>query len=142
MIRRRRGQFYQESCAIRGPVGRHRRRYAQDPVNRPMIRHFVEAMGDENPIYLDGRRPGGPAATGIVAPPPMLSTWLMVGLPGTPGRRTGAAGRHSDGPAAGRPERRPGSPAWSPPTMSRSTTVSWCRATTFDDHRHRGRVAA
>lgn len=54
-------------------------RHAQEPVNRAMIRHFVEAMGDENPIYLD---PEAAAATGrdqIVAPPPMLSTWLMVG---------------------------------------------------------------
>jgi len=54
-------------------------RVAQDPVNQPMIRHFVEAMGDENPIYTDAeaaRRTGRP---GVVAPPPMLSTWLMVG---------------------------------------------------------------
>ena len=31
-----------------GPVTR-----APDPVNLPMIRHWVEAMGDENPVYLD-----------------------------------------------------------------------------------------
>ncbi|MGH3578629.1 MAG: hypothetical protein ACRDU0_13880, partial [Mycobacterium sp.] len=24
-----------------------------DPVNQAMIRHWVEAMGDENPIYTD-----------------------------------------------------------------------------------------
>lgn len=54
-------------------------RIAQEPVNRPMIRHFVEAMGDENPVYLDEEAARATGRDGIVAPPPMLSTWLMVG---------------------------------------------------------------
>ncbi|GAB3136994.1 bifunctional MaoC family dehydratase N-terminal/OB-fold nucleic acid binding domain-containing protein [Micromonospora sonneratiae] len=54
-------------------------RHAQEPVNRPMIRHFVEAMGDENPVYLDEEAARATGRDGIVAPPPMLSTWLMVG---------------------------------------------------------------
>ncbi len=54
-------------------------RHAQEPVNRPMIRHFVEAMGDANPVYLDDEAAIASGRTGIVAPPPMLSTWLMVG---------------------------------------------------------------
>jgi uncharacterized protein len=54
-------------------------RIAQEPVNRPMIRHFVEAMGDENPVYLDEDAARATGRDGIVAPPPMLSTWLMVG---------------------------------------------------------------
>jgi acyl dehydratase len=54
-------------------------RVAQEPVNRPMIRHFVEAMGDENPIYLDEDAARATGRDSIVAPPPMLSTWLMVG---------------------------------------------------------------
>lgn len=54
-------------------------RIAQDPVNQPMIRHFVEAMGDENPIYLDAEAARRTGRAGVVAPPPMLSTWLMVG---------------------------------------------------------------
>ena len=54
-------------------------RHAQEPVNRPMIRHFVEAMGDENPIYLDEDAARASGRDGIVAPPPMLSSWLMVG---------------------------------------------------------------
>ena len=30
-----------------------RRRVGQDEVNQAMIRHFVEAVGDENPVYTD-----------------------------------------------------------------------------------------
>jgi uncharacterized protein len=54
-------------------------RRAQEPVNRPMIRHFVEAMGDENPVYLDDEAARYTGREGIVAPPTMLSTWLMIG---------------------------------------------------------------
>lgn len=54
-------------------------RYAQDAVNQAMIRHFVEAMGDENPIYVDEAAARQTGREGVVAPPPMLSTWLMVG---------------------------------------------------------------
>ena len=53
---------------------------APDPVNLPMIRHWVEAMGDFNPVYVDeeaARRFGFP---GIVAPPTMLQAWIMRGL--------------------------------------------------------------
>ena len=53
---------------------------APDPVNLPMIRHWVEAMDDFNPVYVDdeaARRFGFP---GIVAPPTMLQAWIMRGL--------------------------------------------------------------
>jgi len=53
---------------------------APDPVNVPMIRHWVEAMGDDNPVYLDdaaAREAGFPS---IVAPPSMLQAWIMRGL--------------------------------------------------------------
>jgi uncharacterized protein len=53
---------------------------APDEVNLPMIRHWVEAMGDRNPVYLDedaAREAGFP---GIVAPPTMLQAWIMRGL--------------------------------------------------------------
>jgi uncharacterized OB-fold protein/acyl dehydratase len=66
-------------------------RHAQEPVNRPMIRHFVEAMGDENPIYLDEAAAVATGREGIVAPPPMLSTWLMVGYRAHQAARSGAA---------------------------------------------------
>ncbi|WP_442817722.1 OB-fold domain-containing protein [Streptomyces sp. NBC_01591] len=45
----------------------------KDPVNEPMIRHWCEAMGDDNPAYT------GPEA---VAPPTMLQAWTMGGLSG------------------------------------------------------------
>ncbi|WP_049556721.1 bifunctional MaoC family dehydratase N-terminal/OB-fold nucleic acid binding domain-containing protein [Nonomuraea sp. SBT364] len=40
---------------------------AADPVNVPMIRHWLSAMGDANPVYLD---------TGV-APPAMAQVWTM-----------------------------------------------------------------
>ena len=52
----------------------------QDPVNQPMIRHWVEAMGDYNPVYVDddaARQAGFP---GVIAPPTMLQAWIMRGL--------------------------------------------------------------
>ncbi|WP_017537225.1 OB-fold domain-containing protein [Nocardiopsis halophila] len=42
---------------------------APDPVNAPMVRHWLEAMGDANPLYL---REG-------LAPPAMLQVWTMPG---------------------------------------------------------------
>jgi acyl dehydratase len=56
---------------------------AVDPVNRPMIRRYVEAMGDANSIYIDdaaARRAGRP---GVVAPPAMLPVWTMAGYRAT-----------------------------------------------------------
>lgn len=50
--------------------GESARRLAADPVNRPMIRHWVEAMGDTNPAYEH------------VAPPAMVQVWTMYGLRG------------------------------------------------------------
>ncbi len=66
-------------------------RYAQDAVNQAMIRHFVEAMGDENPIYVDGQAARATGRDGVVAPPPMLSTWLMVGYKAHTAAAAGAA---------------------------------------------------
>jgi uncharacterized protein len=54
-------------------------RHAPDPVNQPMIRHFVEAMGDSNPVYVDDEAARAAGRDGVVAPAPMLSTWLMLG---------------------------------------------------------------
>jgi uncharacterized OB-fold protein len=43
---------------------------AVDPVNVPMIRHWLDAIGDANPAYLDQG----------VAPPAMIQVWTMQGL--------------------------------------------------------------
>ena len=53
---------------------------ADDPVNVPMIRHWVEAMGDTNPIYLDEEAAAASGREGVVAPAVMLQVWPMKGL--------------------------------------------------------------
>ncbi len=53
---------------------------APDPVNQPMIRHWVEAMGDFNPVYVDEEVARAAGFPGIVAPPTMLQAWIMRGL--------------------------------------------------------------
>lgn len=55
------------------------RRPAQDPVNQPMIRHWVEAMADENPVYTDDAAARENGRPGIVAPATMVQAWTMRG---------------------------------------------------------------
>jgi len=50
---------------------------APDEVNVPMIRHWVDALDDHNPVYLDAERAAASRFGGIVAPPAMLQTWTM-----------------------------------------------------------------
>ena len=54
----------------------------RDPVNRPMIHNWVEAMGDTNPIYVDDDAARAAGLDGIVAPPAMAQVWTMRGLRG------------------------------------------------------------
>ncbi len=51
-----------------------------DEVNRPMIRHWAQAMNDRNPIYTDAAYAAGTRHGGLVAPPTMLQAWTMKGL--------------------------------------------------------------
>jgi uncharacterized OB-fold protein/acyl dehydratase len=51
-----------------------------DLVNEAMIRHWCEAMGDENPVYTDAEAAKESAHGGIVAPPTMLQAWSMRGM--------------------------------------------------------------
>jgi uncharacterized protein len=51
-----------------------------DPVNQPMIRHWVEAVGDDNPIYTDPDAAQKSVHGQIVAPPVMLQAWVMRGV--------------------------------------------------------------
>lgn len=50
---------------------------APDPVNVPMIRHWVAALDDRNPVYLDEEFAKKTRHGGLVAPPAMLQTWGM-----------------------------------------------------------------
>jgi uncharacterized OB-fold protein/acyl dehydratase len=51
-----------------------------DPVNQPMIRHWVEAVGDENPVYTDPAAAERSVHGQVVAPPVMLQAWVMRGV--------------------------------------------------------------
>lgn len=57
---------------------------ARDAVNPAMIRHWCDAMGDANPVYLDADFAAKSVHGGLVAPPAMLNAWTMPGLPGRP----------------------------------------------------------
>jgi uncharacterized OB-fold protein/acyl dehydratase len=50
------------------------------PVNEPMIEHWVEAMGDYNPVYVDAAAARDAGFPGVIAPPTMLQAWIMRGL--------------------------------------------------------------
>jgi uncharacterized OB-fold protein/acyl dehydratase len=50
------------------------------PVNEPMIVHWVEAMGDRNPVYVDDAAAKAAGFPGVIAPPTMLQAWIMRGL--------------------------------------------------------------
>ena len=53
---------------------------AADPVTQTAIRHWVEAMGDENPVYVSDVAARATGRDGVIAPPTMLQAWTMRGL--------------------------------------------------------------
>ncbi|HMC43473.1 MAG TPA: MaoC family dehydratase N-terminal domain-containing protein, partial [Acidimicrobiales bacterium] len=53
---------------------------APDAVNQAMIRHWVEAVGDRNPVYMDPEAAAASVHGQVVAPPVMLQAWVMRGL--------------------------------------------------------------
>ncbi|GIH66294.1 bifunctional MaoC family dehydratase N-terminal/OB-fold nucleic acid binding domain-containing protein [Microbispora siamensis] len=65
-------------------------REGPDPVNVPMIRHWAEAMGDRNPVYLHDDAARATGRPGIVAPASMTQAWTMRGYAPAPG--TGGTG--------------------------------------------------
>jgi uncharacterized OB-fold protein/acyl dehydratase len=60
--------------------GKSEPRQGRDPVNQPMIHHWVDAIGDKNPIYVDHEAAKAAGHPGIVAPPAMIQVWTMGGL--------------------------------------------------------------
>jgi uncharacterized OB-fold protein/acyl dehydratase len=53
---------------------------APDAVGEAMIRHYADAVGDENPIYTSDEAAQATGRPGIVAPPAMLQAWVMPTL--------------------------------------------------------------
>ncbi|AVP70436.1 hypothetical protein GS504_17475 [Rhodococcus hoagii] len=51
--------------------------WGPDEVNTPMIRHWVETMGDTSPIYLDDDAARATGRDGAVAPALMAQVWTM-----------------------------------------------------------------
>jgi uncharacterized OB-fold protein/acyl dehydratase len=51
-----------------------------DDVGQAMIRHFVDAVGDRNPVYLDEAAAVASGRPGVIAPPAMLQVWTMPTL--------------------------------------------------------------
>jgi acyl dehydratase len=60
------------------PVGHAAPVVGPDPVNQPMIRHWVAAFDDWNPVYSDPDFATASRFGEIVAPPLMLQTWTMA----------------------------------------------------------------
>jgi len=50
---------------------------APDPVNMPMIRHWIDAFDDRNPVYEDEGVAAKTRFKGVIAPPAMMQTWTM-----------------------------------------------------------------
>ncbi|MFZ0833632.1 MAG: bifunctional MaoC family dehydratase N-terminal/OB-fold nucleic acid binding domain-containing protein [Mycobacterium sp.] len=63
--------------------GKSKPRRGRHPVNQPMVDHWLDAMGDKNPIYVDEAAARAAGHPGIVAPPAMIQVWTMFGLGGT-----------------------------------------------------------
>ncbi len=82
-----------------GPVQR-----APDAVNLPMIRHWVEAMGDHNPVYVDDEAARAVGFPGIIAPPTMLQAWIMRGLRASQASDAARAQRDTGGETGGHPK--------------------------------------
>jgi hypothetical protein len=59
------------------PLGAATESVAPDPVNQPMIRHWVAAFDDHNPVYTHPAVAEASRFGGVVAPPLMLQTWTM-----------------------------------------------------------------
>lgn len=77
-----RGQELQAEIDRIKDAGRSKPRTGRDPVNQPMIHHWVDAIGDTNPIYVDEAAARAAGHPGVVAPPAMIQVWTMMGLGG------------------------------------------------------------
>jgi len=72
---------------------------APDEVNQAMIRHWVQAMGDTNPVYVDADAAAASVHGQIIAPAVMLQAWTSQGL-----RQTSAGRGSGEGPVSAQDE--------------------------------------
>ena len=63
--------------------GKSKPRAGRHSVNQPMVDHWLDAIGDKNPIYVDEAAAKSAGHPGIVAPPAMIQVWTMFGLSGS-----------------------------------------------------------
>jgi uncharacterized OB-fold protein/acyl dehydratase len=80
----------QTAADVSGPIlaaaerltaaGESRPRAGRDPVNLPMIRNWIEAIGDTSPVWTDPAAAAASGHGGLVAPPAMIQVWTMPGL--------------------------------------------------------------
>jgi uncharacterized OB-fold protein/acyl dehydratase len=59
---------------------------ARDAVNEAMIRHWAEAIGDNNPAYTDPEWAAQSSRGKTIAPPAMMYSWGQEGFPVVNGR--------------------------------------------------------
>jgi len=62
--------------------GKSKLRKGRHAVNQPMVDHWLDAIGDHNPIYSDESAAKAAGHSGVVAPPAMIQVWTMAGLGG------------------------------------------------------------
>lgn len=72
----------QQAAARIKAAGKSKPRTGRHPVNQPMIDHWLDAIGDRNPIYTDEAAAKAAGHPGVVAPPAMIQVWTMMGLGG------------------------------------------------------------
>ncbi|MGV1087121.1 MAG: bifunctional MaoC family dehydratase N-terminal/OB-fold nucleic acid binding domain-containing protein [Mycobacterium sp.] len=63
-------------------AGKSKARKGRHAVNQPMVDHWLDAIGDKNPIYTDEAAAKAAGHPGVVAPPAMIQVWTMMGLGG------------------------------------------------------------
>src|SRR3954465_14248491 len=75
-------QDIQEGAERVKAEGKSKPRVGRHPVNQPMVDHWLDAIGDKNPIYVDEAAAKAAGHPGVVAPPAMIQVWTMMGLGG------------------------------------------------------------
>ena len=75
-------QEIQQAAETIKASGKSKPRKGRHPVNQPMVDHWLDALGDKNPIYVDEAAARAAGHPGVVAPPAMIQVWTMMGLGG------------------------------------------------------------